>query len=60
MDDQEDPLVQENSPAQAPLAQPFVPPTQVMMYSQLPTPPPMNLKEYQAGLFSERVGRAIR
>ena len=59
MDDQEDPLVQENPP-EAPLAQPFVPPTQVMMYSQLPTPPPMNLKEYQAGIFSERVGRAIR
>ena len=58
MDDQEDPLVQENPP-EAPLAQPIVPPTQVMMYSQLPTPPPMSLKEYQAGLFSERVGRAI-
>ena len=43
MDDQEDPPVQENPP-EAPLAQPIVPPKQVMMYSQLPTPPPMSLK----------------
>ena len=43
MDDQEDPPVQENPP-EAPLAQPIVPPTQMMMYSQLPTPPPMSLK----------------
>ena len=43
MDDQEDPPVQEN-PLEAPLAQPIVPPTQMMMYSQLPTPPPMSLK----------------
>ena len=43
MDDQEDPPVQENPP-EAPLAQSIVPPTQMMMYSQLPTPPPMSLK----------------
>ena len=43
MDDQEDTPVQENPP-EARLAQPIVPPTQVMMYSQLPTPPPMSLK----------------
>ena len=43
MDYQEDPPVQENPP-KAPLAQPVVPPTQMMMYSQLPTPPPMSLK----------------
>ena len=35
--------MQENPP-EAPLAQPIVPPTQMMMYSQLPTPPPMSLK----------------
>ena len=39
MDGQEDPLVQENPP-EAPLVQPIVPPTQMMMYNQLPTPPP--------------------
>ena len=43
MDDQEDSTVQENPP-EAPLAQPTVPPTQMMIYSQLPTPPPMSLK----------------
>ena len=43
MDDQEDPPVQENPP-EAPLAQPIAPPTQMMIYSQLPTPPPMSLK----------------
>ena len=43
MDDQEDPPVQENPP-EARLAQPIVPPTQMMMYSQLPTPPSMSLK----------------
>ena len=42
MDDQEDPLVQENPP-EAPLAQPVVPPIQMMMYRQLPTPPLMSL-----------------
>ena len=35
--------MQENPP-EAPLAQPIVPPTQMMKYSQLPTPPPMSLK----------------
>ena len=35
--------MQEN-PLEAPLAQPSVPPTQMMIYSQLPTPPPMSLK----------------
>ena len=35
--------MQENLP-EAPLAQPNVPPKQMMMYSQLPTPPPMSLK----------------
>ena len=35
--------MQENPP-EAPLAQPTVPPTQMMIYSQLPTPPPMSLK----------------
>ena len=43
MDNQEDPPVQENPP-EAPLAQLIVPPTQMMMYSQLPMPPPMSLK----------------
>ena len=43
MDGQEDPLVQENPP-EAPLVQPIVPPTQMMMYNQLPTPPPISLK----------------
>ena len=38
-----DPLAQENPP-EAPLAQPIVPPAQMMMYSQLPMPPPMSLK----------------
>ena len=38
-----DPLAQENPP-EAPLAQPIVLPTQMMMYSQLPMPPPMSLK----------------
>ena len=38
-----DPLAQENPP-KAPLAQPIVPPAQMMMYSQLPMPPPMSLK----------------
>ena len=47
MDDQEDTPVQENPP-EAPLAQPIVPPTQMMMYSQLPTPPPVSLKGYLA------------
>ena len=43
MDDQEDPPVQENPP-EAPLAQPIVLPSQMMIYSQLPKPPPMSLK----------------
>ena len=43
MDNQEDTLVQENPP-EAPLVQPIVPPTQMMMYSQLPMPPPVSLK----------------
>jgi len=34
---------QENPPA-ASQAQPIVPPTQMMMYIYLPTPPPMSLK----------------
>ena len=38
-----DPLAQVNPP-EAPLAQPIVLPTQMMMYSQLPMPPPMSLK----------------
>ena len=38
-----DPLAQENPP-EAPLAQPIVPSAQMMMYSQLPMPPPMSLK----------------
>ena len=60
MDYQEDPPVQENPP-KAPLAQLVVPPTQMMMYSQLPTPPPVSRGTWQRiGLFSERVGRAIR
>ena len=62
MDDQEDPMVQENPP-EAPLAQPIVPPTQMMIYSQLPTPPLMSLKGNLAEnwtFFRERVGRALR
>ena len=62
MDDQEDPTVQENPP-EARLAQPIVPPTQMMIYSQLPTPPPMSLKGNLAEnwtFFRERVGRALR
>ena len=61
MDNQEDPPVQENPP-EAPLAQLIVPPTQMMMYSQLPMPPPMSLKGILAEnrTFSERVGRVIR
>ena len=43
MDNQEDPPVWEN-PLEAPLAKPIVPPTQMMMQSQLPTPPPMSLR----------------
>ena len=43
MDDQEDPPVQENPP-EAPLAQPILLPSQMMIYSQLPTPPPMSPK----------------
>ena len=35
--------MQENPP-EAPLAQPIVPPTQMMMYNQLPKPPVMSLK----------------
>ena len=35
--------MQENPP-EAPLAQPIVPPAQMLIYSQLPTPPPMSLK----------------
>ena len=35
--------MQENPP-EAPLAQPIVLPSQMMIYSQLPTPPPMTLK----------------
>ena len=46
MDYQEDPPVQENPP-KAPLAQPVVPPTQMMMYSQLPTPPPVSRGTWQ-------------
>ena len=38
-----DPLAQVNPP-EAPLAQPIVLPTQMMMYSQLLMPPPMSLK----------------
>ena len=38
-----DTLAQVNPP-EAPLAQPIVLPTQMMMYSQLPMPPPMSLK----------------
>ena len=35
--------MQENPP-EAPLAQPIVPPTQLMMYNQLTKPPVMSLK----------------
>ena len=38
-----DPLAQVNPP-EAPLAQPIVPPAQMMTYSQLPMTPPMSLK----------------
>ena len=38
-----DPLAQVNPP-EAPLSQPIVLPIQMMMYSQLPMPPPMSLK----------------
>ena len=57
-----DPLAQENPP-EAPLTQPIVLPTQIMMYSQLPMPPPMSLKGILAEnrtFFSERVGRVMR
>ena len=56
-----DPLAQVNPP-EAPLAQPIVLPTQMMMYSQLPMPPPMSLKGILAEnwTFSERVGRVMR
>ena len=49
MDDQEYPPVQENPP-EVPLAQPIVLPSQMMIYSQLPKPPPMSLK----GILAEK------
>ena len=53
--------MQENPP-EAPLAQSIVPPTQLMMYNQLPEPPVMSIKGNLAEnwTFFRESGRAIR